>query len=295
MTPPERDYDDILSRILHSTVDPIEPTGDGLAKIQRRIAEPWLKRQMSLIRYELGALGWLILVRCEPLFGAVKSSIAPGGGSSRHERARTRGWLGPAMAWLRPALAVAGAVIIVVAGVFAMGQIRENLVGTGASASGGAGGHPIAVTGGGSGNAAQGHRTGKNGRFTYPGGPYQSKHGGRASGQSGSSHYSPSPSTGCGTPTPAPSPSVSATPTPTPTPTPTVTPTPTPSPSPTSSGAGGTPPPSGSPPPPTPTSAASADAFVITVGGHGRTIGRVSPGSCGNTGLSPGYPGLPGV
>ena len=31
------------------------------------------------------------------------------------------------MAWLRPALAVAGAVVLVVAGVFALGQIRQGL------------------------------------------------------------------------------------------------------------------------------------------------------------------------
>src|SRR5262249_56133419 len=32
--------------------------------------------------------------------------------------------VGPAMAWLRPALAVAGAVVLVVAGVFALAQIQ---------------------------------------------------------------------------------------------------------------------------------------------------------------------------
>ena len=151
MTRPDRDYDDILSRVLHSTLDPIEPVGDGLAKIQRRIAEPWLKRQVSLLRTETSALGWLILVRCEPFFSWARSSLTaaseasgrwlrPGpartgpatrasSGRGRHGGARARsrsadglGWLGPTMNWLRPALAVAGAVVIVVAGVFAVQQ-----------------------------------------------------------------------------------------------------------------------------------------------------------------------------
>ena len=149
MTRPDRDYDDILSRVLHSTLDPIEPAGDGLAKIQKRIAEPWLKRRVSLLRTELTALGWLIAVRCEPFLSAVRSSLAgvmrqSGGrmrsaplalggataaaGSRRHHdrRAGARGgrWVGPTMAWLRPTLAVAAAVVIVVAGVLAMGQFH---------------------------------------------------------------------------------------------------------------------------------------------------------------------------
>ncbi len=75
MTRPDRDYDDILSRVLHSTLDPIEPLGDGLAKIQQRIAEPWLRRQVWLLRTETSALGWLILVRCEPFVNWAKSVV----------------------------------------------------------------------------------------------------------------------------------------------------------------------------------------------------------------------------
>jgi hypothetical protein len=158
MTRPDRDYDDILSRVLHSTLDPVEPAGDGLAKIQERIAEPWLKRRMSLLRTELAALGWLILVRCEPFFGRARSGLsafatstgrplgtarpAPGGAaarvsSGRHQGAASRGWpgdaglrrwLGPTMSWLRPALAVGGAVVLIVVGVFALGQFRGAVI-----------------------------------------------------------------------------------------------------------------------------------------------------------------------
>ena len=137
MTRPDGDYDGTLSRVLRSTLDPVEPAGDGLAKIQRRIAEPWLKRRVSLLRTELAALAWLIFVRCEPFLTRARAALAPiTAGSHRgkaspgrrhaaasHDRtgdAGRPGWLGSTMAWLRPALAVAGAVVIVVVGVFAL-------------------------------------------------------------------------------------------------------------------------------------------------------------------------------
>ena len=85
MTRPDRDYDDILSRVLHSTLDPVEPAGDGLAKIQKRIAEPWLKRRVSLLRAELAALAWLIVVRCEPALGRVRSAFAATGAGAHHQ------------------------------------------------------------------------------------------------------------------------------------------------------------------------------------------------------------------
>jgi hypothetical protein len=263
MTRPDRDYDDILSRVLHSTLDPIEPMGDGLAKIQQRIAEPWLKRQVSLLRTETSALGWLILVRCEPFLSWARSGLTamaettgrwfrPGPARSgaaartssrygRHGGPRGRGrsadglgWLGPTMTWLRPALAVAGAVVIVVAGVFAIQEARNLVVSPAANTSGnpnnGSGGQP--------------------GSHHKGGGSLQS------SGATGPGHHAtPRPSTkpaakskaapsaSC-SPTPAPT-TTSPTPTPTttsPTPTPTTTsPTPTPtttSPSPTAPAGG---------------------------------------------------------
>src|SRR5215472_9773673 len=205
MTRPERDYDDILSRVLHSTLDPIEPAGDGLAKIQRRIAEPWLKRRVLLLRTEFGALGWLILVRCEPFLSGARSRLASlTAGSGRRSRygtparsgtaarasaghagaagrgrlggAAQPGWLGPTMAWMRPALAVAAAVVIVVVGVFAAGQISATFspAANSSNAGSGHGGHGVPAAsrsarfamgaqgpGGHSQGAGQG-RTGKN-------------------------------------------------------------------------------------------------------------------------------------
>ena len=160
MTGQERDYDEVLSRVLHSTTDHIEPVGDGLTKIQARLAEPWLKRQWWLLRSEFTTIGWVLAVRCQSWFNQMRSGSAAGadagaaatgkasasvasddgrlrslpviGGIAaraaakrpRHASSRLRNSVGPAMVWLRPALAVAGAIVHVVAGVFAMGGLQ---------------------------------------------------------------------------------------------------------------------------------------------------------------------------
>src|SRR5690348_157764 len=145
MTGQERDYEAILSRVLHTTTDQLEPVGDGLTKIRARLSEPWLKRQWWLLRSEFMVLRWLVVVRCESFFGRLRSrsdvtDLAPDapagqeadGGALKSllsiatstQAKRPRRLVGPAMAWFRPALAVAGAVVLVVAGVFALGSIR---------------------------------------------------------------------------------------------------------------------------------------------------------------------------
>jgi len=265
MTRPDRDYDDILSRVLHSTLDPIEPLGDGLAKIQQRIAEPWLKRQVSLLRTETSALGWLILVRCEPFFSWARSGLttmaasadrwfrpAParrgaaarassrsgrhGGPRGRGRSADGLGWLGPTMTWLRPALAVAGAVMIVVGGVFAVQQANVLFSPAGYFGNSGGGGH------GSSGNPAppkKGAGSPQSSGSASPGHHPTLQPSTKPAAKSNvapSASCSPTPAPTTPTPTPTPT-----TPTPTPTPT-TTSPTPTPtttSPSPTAP-AGGT-------------------------------------------------------
>jgi hypothetical protein len=269
MTRPERDYDEILSRVLHSTLDPIEPAGDGLSKIQRRIAEPWLQRQWSLLRNELTALGWLVFVRCEPFLNQARSSLAAFAvratrrlrsaaavlsaavtrtASGRHKHAAEgdgpasvlrRWWLGPTVTWLRPALAVAGAVVIVVVAVFTLSNVRETLSPE-ASANRGS-----FVTGsshgarndqgsiGGHGNNSQ--PASSSGAGTSPAGKEATKP------QSG--RNAPASASSCSSATaPSPTPSPPASPTPSPSPSPTVSPTPSPTGSPTSSG-GPAPPP----------------------------------------------------
>ena len=260
MTRPDRDYDDILSRVLHSTLDPIEPMGDGLAKIQRRIAEPWLKRQVSLLRTETSALGWLILVRCEPFLNWARSGLTAmaaasgrwlwparsraaawtSSGSGRHGGARSRGrsadgpgWLGPTMGWLRPALAVAGAVAIVVAGVFAVQQAHVLFSPAGyfgnSGGSHGTGGNPAPQQKG-SGSSLQ--TSGATGPGDHPTHRPTTKPAAKARHAAPSASCSSAPTS---TTSPSPSPTTTS---PTPTPT-TTSPTPTPtSPSPTAPSGG---------------------------------------------------------
>jgi len=176
MTGQERDYEAILSRVLHTTTDQLEPVGDGLTKIRTRLSEPWLKRQWWLLRSQLMVLRWLVVVRCESLFSKIRSrsdvtdlapdattAQEPDGGSLKSllsiatltsgSAKRPRRSVGPAMAWFRPALAVAGAVVLVVAGVFALGSIRtvvglDGATGTSNSTTGGQPGNGSANGGG---------------------------------------------------------------------------------------------------------------------------------------------------
>lgn len=269
MTRPERDYDEILSRVLHSTLDPIEPAGDGLSKIQRRIAEPWLQRQWSLLRNEFTALGWLIFVRCEPFLNQARSSLAAFAvrasrrlrstaavlgaavtrtASGRHRHAAgddgpasvlRRWWLGPIVTWLRPALAVAGAVVIVVVAVFTLSNVRETLSPE-ASAS-----HSSSVTGSAHGAGNHQGSIGGHSNNSQPGssGGTGTSPAGKEATKPQSGQNAPAPASSCSSAAaPSPTPSPPASPTPSPSPSPTVSPTPSPTGSPTSSGVPAPPP-----------------------------------------------------
>ena len=262
MTGHERDCDEALSRALHSAMDEVEPAGDGLTKIQTRLAEPWLKRQWWLLRSELTVLGWVLAVRCQSWFSTLRSGSAagvgagdvtadhagtatgaPGNGVRRRSLAVLGGitaWaqrqrkagaplrrsVGPAMAWLRPALAVAGAVVLVVAGVFALGQLRgtfisiqnDNAPGTTATSS--SGGGPGTTNG-------HGGRAGQRGQqSSSPGGGTSARPGSRPSDRvlfPSPAAHSPAGAPQVASPSPSPSPA-NASPTATPT-TPTATPT----------------------------------------------------------------------
>jgi hypothetical protein len=261
MTGQERDYDEVLSRVLHSTTDRIEPVGDGLTKIQKRLAEPWLKRQWWLLRNESTVLGWVLVVRCQSWFSTVRSGGAgdatadeaaaagPAGGGGRLRSLPVLGgivawasakWprkagaprrmsVGPAMAWFRPALAVAGAIVLVVAGVVALGQIKmfatfanDHPRGTSTSSqSGGSGG-----TNGSASPADSGGQSATQGSASTP------KPGSSPSGKVFPSPAAASPSPPPASPSPSPSPGTTS-PTPTQTPTPTPTPTQSPTTTPT--------------------------------------------------------------
>jgi hypothetical protein len=148
MTPVNGDIDQILRRALHAEVDSIEP-GDGLERIRRRTHAPWLVRQTALMLTECADLARLIVIRLEPTFTSLRTTINERGGPweaflgllsstvasivalfrpSRRPATHRGRRAGSNLGWLRPALAVAGAVVIVVAGVYGLAQVRDNLV-----------------------------------------------------------------------------------------------------------------------------------------------------------------------
>jgi hypothetical protein len=271
MTPVNGDIDQILRSALHAEVDSIEP-GDGLERIHRRTHAPWLVRQASLMLTECVDLARLIVIRLEPAFTGLRTAIAERGGARAAlvgllssmvasivdlfkppSRRPSHGHRGPRsgsnLGWLRPALAVAGAVVIVVAGVYGLAQVRDNLVlelfPSGTPASNGPG------SSGGGGQAPT-----LNGQ-SVPSGAVPT------SGQSGSAR--PSPDASCSRApkaqsTPTPSVSDSSTPTDTPTPVPTDTTVPT-------------------SPAPAPTDTASTSA--VSLGSSGiHTVADFAPASC---------------
>ncbi len=234
------DFDELLRRALRAEADSIEPAAGGLERIRHRISAPWLVRQMSLMLTDCVDLVRLIGIRLEPGLTSAWGAVAAGAGSWRAACARLGPrvpilaslWalIGPSrrhsathrgspqrgnLAWLRPALAVAAAVVIVVAGVYGLFQARANLVldlfpGSNAPASPGSGGG----SGGHQGLTPQGQSAGG---IVQPS-------------NAGSSSATPSPSPSCTS-----SPRQAATPTPTasasgtPTGSPSTSPSPAPS------------------------------------------------------------------
>ena len=158
MTPVNGDFDQMLRSALHTEVDSIEPAEGGLDRIRRRTRAPWLVRQASLLLTECTDLVRLIAIRLEPRFTGMRATVAARGGmwaafvallsstvagvaalfmpSRRRGHMHRAGAAGPGgtppehrnLTWLRPVLAVVGAVVIVVAGVFGLTQVRAKLV-----------------------------------------------------------------------------------------------------------------------------------------------------------------------
>jgi hypothetical protein len=155
MTPVNGDFDLMLRHALHAEVDSIDPAEEGLERIRRRTRAPWLVRQASLMLTECVDLARLIGIRLEPRFIGARAAIAARGGSwaafagllsstvavlaglimppRRHGAAHRSGpghagRPGSNLGWLRPVLAVTGAVVIVVAGVYGLAQVRDKLV-----------------------------------------------------------------------------------------------------------------------------------------------------------------------
>jgi hypothetical protein len=241
----------MLRHALHAEVDSLEPAAGGLERIRQGTRAPWLVRQASLMLTECVDLARLIGIRLEPRFTSARAAVAARGGSRaafvgllsstaavlaglitppRHRSAAHRsrpggpgssppararaGRGGSNLGWLRPVLAVTGAVVIVVAGVYGLAQVRDRLVlelfrGGGSTPAGpgpgGSTGHDVPTL------------NGKAPPAIAPSG-------------AGTTSTTPSPKPTC-----SPTPGQHATPTPTPsiTPTPTSTPTTSPTPEPT--------------------------------------------------------------
>ena len=277
MTPVNGNFDQMLRSALHTEVDSIEPAEGGLDRIRRRTHAPWLVRQASLMLTECADLVRLIGIRLEPRFAGMQAAIAARGGlwaafvgvlsstvasvaplvmPSRGRGAMHRSGPGgrtgssePSperrnLAWLRPVLAVVGAVVIVVAGLFGLTQVRAKLAlelfPGNAPASSSAG------------TSSTNHQEPTLSGQSAPGAILP------PSTQGGSAK--PSPSASCSS-----SPNQQATPTPTPTgtTTPSITPTPTPTPTDTTS--------------PSPTATAATSALSVTGGTGIQTVANITP------------------
>jgi hypothetical protein len=270
MTPVNGDFDQMLRRALHAEVDSIEPDEGGLDRIRRRTHAPWLMRQTSLMLTECVDLTRLIGIRLEPGFAGLRTVIDERGGPReafvgllsstvasiaqlftppRRRPTHRSPSTGSTLAWLRPALAVAGAVVIVVAGVYGLVQVRDTisleLFPSGSPTSNG----PGSSGGGGQGPSLNG----------------QSAPAGVVPNDSQTGSASPSPEASCSS-----SPKAQAAPTTSPTddPSPTVTPTGTPTdPAPTVT--------------PTDTPSDTPSTSAVSLGGPGvHTVAVVAPASC---------------
>src|SRR5215831_6184818 len=154
--PRDGDFEEVLRRALHSAADGIEPTADGLTQIFRRVATPWLVRQVWLLATDCVDLLRLITIWLQPMFARAMSVLTTVAGSVREAfrrftsqapiaapissgqhrcgparaaassgrspglkaRARARA----AVAWLRPVLPAAVTVAVVMTGTVALSQ-----------------------------------------------------------------------------------------------------------------------------------------------------------------------------
>jgi hypothetical protein len=131
-TPAGRDFDDVLRQALHTVADAIEPADDGLTRIMRRLTMPSAVRQVVLLVTDCIDLAQLIAIWLEPAFTAARRLRRRHHAGDRRgiSHRATQAPLRPAAPWLRPALAVAGGVTIVVIAVFVLGPVRQLVIQT---------------------------------------------------------------------------------------------------------------------------------------------------------------------
>ena len=258
--PGEGDVEEALRRALRAAADGVEPAGDGLAQIFRRVAAPWLMRQVWLLATDCADLLRLITIRLQSMFARAMTVLGAAGGSvhealrrltsrapaaspisaGRHPRRQARAAVSwgrapalkararAAVAWLRPAMPVAVTAALVLTGTVALSQTVARIDlsgdrGNGAPALGGA------APAGSHRKSPHGNRTGPNLAQITPAWPGTTP----ASGSS-ASHQHSCAATRC-PPGPASTPPSGSAATPSAQPTASPSPSPVPSPTPTRS------------------------------------------------------------
>lgn len=156
MTPvPEDEFEGALRRALQHAADCVQPRGDGLTRIFRRLAAPWPLRQASLLVTDCIDLSQLIAIWLRPVSARAKFVRAAAGGPLR-QALQTHALAAPvrlhkAIAWVRPALAAAVTAVAVMTGTVALSQTVARIEPASISASAGtaatAGGHLRSLAG----------------------------------------------------------------------------------------------------------------------------------------------------
>jgi hypothetical protein len=152
--PGDGDFEEVLRRALHSAANDLEPSGDGLTQIFRRVAAPWLVRQVWLLATDCVDLLRLIIIWLQPMVTRAVAVLAAVGGSvhealrrltsqaptaapisagqyrrgqaraavfwGRSPALKARARARAAAAWLRPAVPVALAAAVVMTGTVAL-------------------------------------------------------------------------------------------------------------------------------------------------------------------------------
>jgi hypothetical protein len=159
--PSEDDFEEALRRALQQAADCVEASGDGLTRIFRRLAAPWLVRQVSLLLTDCVDLLELTTIWLQPMSARTRAVPAAAKRSVREafQRCTSPGWLRTAVAWLRPALAAAATAVIVMTGTVALSQTVARIelssnrpAGISLSAGTATGSHQQPVAGGGPGH-----------------------------------------------------------------------------------------------------------------------------------------------
>ena len=265
--PGEGDFEEVLRRALHSAANDLEPTGDGLTQIFRRVAAPWLVRQVWLLATDCVDLLRLITIWLQPMVAWAVAVLAAVGGSvhealrqltsqapaaapisaGQHRRGQARAAVfcgrSPALkarararaaiAWLRPAVPVAVAAAVVMTGTVALSQTvaRIELSGDRGAGTSALAGRALAT--GDHRQSPQSDRTGPSLAQIPPAWPGTTPASGR-----GATHQHSCAATRCppgpaGAPPSGPATTPSAQPTTSPSPSPAPSPSPSPAPTPT--------------------------------------------------------------